>query len=210
MKLSLFSMLLFYSFVFCSCKDQGPHPTDMVGHFTVTTTLNEKSDDHNKVKSSVTKVYEEAKSEIAKSIENIKHELDLSKIDTTTVEGKIEYATKKFSKTMAEMGTTMGELGTDLAGLFSDLTTSGVRLGEILLKNMKMEVELQADGDIKFKNTWINIAFMNARWEVKKDKFSLFTDENELPEVFKIKESNQDGFVLDNEHLIIKFAKTKS
>jgi hypothetical protein len=192
-----------------SCKDSAPQPSDMVGYYTVSGKFSNEAIDENEIKSSISDAMKEAKAEIAKAKEEINLEFDLSSIDTSTTEGKIEYTAKKFSKSMAELGTDMGEVGTELGSLFANLTTSGIDLGENLLKNIKFEVELQADGDLKVNNQWITLGLNNAKWEVKDDQFILFKDNNEAADVFLIKNRNSNGFELVKDELEIQFVKSK-
>lgn len=203
------SILLFFSLflILTSCKDRGPQPDDMVGLYVVSAQLTDGVFDKEDIKSSITDAFKEAKNDIAKAKDEIKTEFDLLTIDTSTVEGKIEYAAKKFSKSMAELGTSMGEIGTELGGLISGLTTSGFDLGENLLKNMKLDVELQSDGDIKVNNPWVNIGLKNAKWEVKGNQFILIRDNNETPDVFEIKDRNANGFTLSKDEIEIQFVK---
>jgi hypothetical protein len=192
-----------------SCKESGPQPVDMVGHYIVSANLSKKAINTDDIKNKISEAMEEAKDNISKSKDEIKKEFDLTMIDTSTVDGKIEYAAKKFGQSMAELGTDMGELGTEVGSLFSDLTSNGINFGESLLKNLKIEVELQADGDIKVDNTYVLLGLTNATWKVENDQFLLYKDKQEKPDTFLIKERNTEGFTLTKDELEILFVKNK-
>lgn len=191
-----------------ACKDTSPQPSDMVGHYIVSAQFTDNTIDKEEIKSSISNAMKEVKDEMAKAKDEIKKEFDISTIDTSTVEGKIEYAAKQFGKTMAEIGTNVGELGTNLGTVFSDLTGEGVAFGEGMLKNVKLNVELQADGDIKVEDTFYLLGLNNAKWEVKGDEFLLYKNDNQEPDIFIIKERNKSsGLVLEKDKLEIHLVK---
>lgn len=194
-------------FSLISCKESGPYPSDMVGNYTVTASLAEGVIDKNAIRDSIQTAMEKAEEDIKKAKEEIEKELNLNDIDTTTTEGKIEFAAKKFGKSMADIGVNMGELGKDMGNLFSNLAEDGIGLSESILKNLDIDVELLQDGKIKTKGGIISLGLKDATWLVKDDYFLLKTSESDTQDTFKIKDRHPDGFELEKDKLLITFTK---
>ena len=104
-----------FGLLFCvCCKDTGPHPSDLVGKYNVSIKLKEDVINKDKIKESVDDAVKDAQAELSKAKEELSKEMDFSHIDTTTMEGKIEYAAKKFGSSMAEMGIGLGEKSNEM------------------------------------------------------------------------------------------------
>lgn len=199
-----------FGLLFCvCCKDTGPHPSDLVGKYNVSIKLKEDVINKDKIKESVDDAVKDAQAELSKAKEELSKEMDFSHIDTTTMEGKIEYAAKKFGSSMAEIGIGLGEKSNEMGSLFSDLAGQGVGLGASLLNNIKIILELQADGDIKAKGSLISLGLSDATWEVKGDDFLLKTRETDTPDVFHIIERSSKGFTLEKDKWVIEFVKVQ-
>lgn len=190
-----------------SCKDTGPHPVDLVGNYVVSARMNKDIIDKDAIQSEIKAAMQEASSEMAKAKEELAVEMDFNSIDTSTTEGKMEYAAKKFGQSMAEVGMTFGEAGKNLGDLVSNLAVEGVGLGETILNNINLEIELQADGDIKAKSTIVNLGLKNATWEVVGDQFILHKENNDTPDTFIIKHRTNTGFTIENDDISIDFNK---
>jgi len=190
-----------------SCKESGPFPADLVGSYTVTASLKEDIINKNAIRDSIETAMQKAEYDISKAKEEIEKELSLNDIDTTTTEGKIEFAAKKFGKSMADIGVNMGELGKDMGNLFSNLAVDGLSLSESILKNIQLDVELQSDGKIKTSGGLISIGLKDATWLVNNDQFLLKTSESETQDTFIIKDRTNDGFVLEKDKLLVTFSK---
>lgn len=203
--ISLFTFCIFLPFM--SCKDLGPNPEIMVGTYQVTGQLKDGTIDTEEISKSVSDAVKDAKVEIQNARKEIDQELDLANIDTTTAEGKIEYAAKKFGKSMSDIGLTMGELGKDLGDLFGGLAGEGIGLAQSILKNINAEIDLQADGDLKAKNSLINISLPNATWQVDGDQFILHTDNKTQSDTFLITKRSGEGFMLSKDELELHFVK---
>jgi hypothetical protein len=200
-------------FTFCSilflnaCKEFGPQPPSMVGTFEVSGKLKDGTIDTDEISNSVSDAMNEVKTEMQKARREIDQEFDLANIDTTTAEGKIEYAAKKFGKSMSDLGLSMGEMGKDLGNIFGGLAEDGMGLAQSILKNINAEIELQADGDVKAKNSLINISLPNASWQVDGDQFILFTDHKAQSDTFLISNKSTEGFILSKDELELHFVK---
>jgi hypothetical protein len=208
MRSFIFSLVIFSNIIFLgSCKESGPYPSDMVGNYRVTASLAEGVIDKNAIRDSIQTAMEKAEEDIKKAKEEIEKELNLNDIDTTTTEGKIEFAAKKFGKSMADIGVNMGELGKDMGNLFSNLAEDGIGLSESILKNINIDVELLQDGKIKTKGGLISLGLKDATWMVNGDYFLLKTSESDTQDTFKIKDRHLDVFVLEKDKLLITFTK---
>ncbi|MBC7884211.1 MAG: hypothetical protein H7X99_01970 [Saprospiraceae bacterium] len=202
---SLFFIPVFITF--CACGDSGPHPSDMVGHYTVTAALDEDAINKTAIRDSIQTAMQHAEDEISKAKEELEKELNLNDIDTTSIEGKLEFSTKKFGKSMADIGINMGELGQEMGNLFSDLAADGINLSESILKNINLDVELLPDGYIRAKGSLISLGLKDAKWQVVGDHFLLKTNETDGQDTFKINSRTNDGFVLEKDKLQITFLK---
>lgn len=192
---------------FISCNEFGPNPTSMVGLYEVSAQLKDGTVNTNEITKSVSDAMKDVKTEMQKARNEIDQELDLANIDTTTAEGKIEYAAKKFGKSMSDIGLTMGELGKDLGNLFGGLAGEGVGLAQSILKNINAEIDLQADGDLKANSSLISISLPNATWKVDGDQFILFTDNKAESDTFLITKKSTEGFILSKDELELHFMK---
>lgn len=194
-------------FSLMACKESGPFPSDMVGNYSVTASLAEGTINKSAIRDSIQTAMEKAEDDIKKAKEEIEKELNLNDIDTTTTEGKIEFAAKKFGKSMADIGVNMGELGKDMGNLFSNLAVDGISLSESILKNINIDVELLQDGKIKTKGGLISLGLKDATWLVNDDYFLLKTNESDTQDTFRIKDRHAEGFVLEKDKLLITFSK---
>jgi hypothetical protein len=208
MRSFVFSIVVFCNIIFfVSCKESGPFPSDMVGNYSVTASLAEGTINKNTIRDSIQMAMEKAEDDLKKAKEEIEKELNLDDIDTTTTEGKIEFAAKKFGKSMADIGVNMGELGKDMGNLFSNLAEDGIGLSESILKNINIDVELLQDGKIKTKGGLVSLGLKDATWVVQDDYFLLKTSESDTQDTFRIKDRHTDGFVLEKDKLLITFSK---
>lgn len=120
MKSLILSFIVFSNIVLLiSCKDTSPQPSDLVGNYTVTLSLRDGVVNTEAIKDSINDAMSKASEELNKAKLEMNEEFNFADIDTTTPEGKIEYAAKKFGKTIAEAGLGMGELGKEMGSLFS-------------------------------------------------------------------------------------------
>ncbi|HPN69031.1 MAG TPA: hypothetical protein PLZ32_05910 [Saprospiraceae bacterium] len=202
-----YAIFLFCSLIIFSCKDNSPQPADLVGNYTVEAKLKEKVIDTEAIKDTIAKAMEEASKEIEKARKELNEDLDLSNIDTTTLEGKMEYIGKSFGAKMGNLGLEMGDLGKDLGGMVGELAGTGLSLSEQLLRNVKLDVELQADGDVKTSSKFINFGLDNAKWRVENDEFIVVKPEDSQPDHFKIIERNDTGFSIEKDKVILHFTK---
>ena len=208
MKSLIYSFLIFFSFIFLvSCKDSSPQPSDLVGNYTVTLSLRDGAINTSAIKDSINDAMAKASDDLKKARVEMNEELNFSSIDTTTPEGKIEYAAKKFGKTMAEVGLGMGELGKDMGSLFSGLAEGGIGMTKSILENMTFDVELQADGDIKSTGSVLNIGLNDKSWKVAGDDFIIIDANNKEDQVLKISERSNTGFTLTKDEVVIKLVK---
>ena len=202
-------VFLFSAVILISCKESGPHPSDIVGNYTVKVKLKEGIIDKKSIKEEIRAAMEKAGDDIKEAQKEIEKDLDISSIDTTTIEGKIEYASKSFSKSMAESGLELSKFSTEFGAAISGIAESGLNFSENLLNMVNIEVELQADGDVKAKNSIFNLGFSNAKWEIQGDEFIITKNDQQQPEFMKILKRDDSGFSLEKDNLILEFVKKK-
>ncbi len=208
MKSLIFSLIVLSNIVFLvSCKDTSPQPSDLVGNYTVTMSLRDGVVNTEAIKDSINDAMSKASEELKKARVEMNEDLNLSAIDTTTPEGKIEYAAKKFGQSIAEAGLGMGELGKEMGSLFSGLAEGGIGMTKSILENMTLDVELQADGDLKASGSVLNIGLNDKTWKVVGDDFILTDGNKNEDQVLKISERNESGFTLTKDEVIIKLVK---
>ncbi|MBK8054230.1 MAG: hypothetical protein IPK35_13400 [Saprospiraceae bacterium] len=204
-------ILLFVSIllVIFSCKDSGPHPSDMVGIYDVKARLKEGTIDKKSVKEEIKSAMEKAGADLKTAKDDIKNDFDLSSIDTSTIEGKLEYAAKNFGKLMTETGLELGDITEELGAALGGIAESGIDFSETMLKMVHLQVELQADGDIKAKNSIFNMGLSDARWEIKGKDFVVIKHDSQQTESMKILKRDDSGFSLEKDNLILEFVKKK-
>lgn len=201
------NFLILSLFLTTSCKESGPHPSDMVGTYEVKARLKEGTIDKNAIKEEIRSAMDKAKEDIEKAKDDINNDLDLSAIDTSTLDGKLEYAAKSFSKSMTDAGLEIGNLTNDFGQALSGIAESGLNFSENILKVLNIQVELQADGDIKSKNGIFNMGLSNAKWEIKDNQFILLGQGSSAPESMKILKRDASGFSVEKDNLILDFVK---
>lgn len=202
-------LLLITVLTFTSCMNSGPHPTDMTGKFRLTFSMKEGAINKEKINNSVRDAIKDVESEMSKAKKEIDAAFDVSSVDTTSIEGKIEYAAKIFGKSMSQLGTNMGDLGISLGGILGSVAENGITFSESILNEIEVNVELQQDGDIKADNSILNFGTANAFWEVKGDEFIISDKEKKPNNTLKIIERNSEGFVLEKEQILLHFKHLK-
>jgi hypothetical protein len=132
--------------------------------------------------------------------DKVKSELSTENIDTSTVEGKIEYAAKNFAKGMSGFGEMMAQLGTDLSSLSLSAIDGLFDQTNGLTKNMNADVELKEDGSVKITGNPI-LKFIAAQltWDLEGDYFILKNDKGEVEQKLLISDKTSEGFILSNE-----------
>jgi len=207
MRIQFFLFTFAFVCILLSCKDTSPQPSDLVGNYTVTLSLRDGAINTTAIKDSINDAMAKASDELKKARIEMNEEFDFSSIDTTTAEGKIEYAAKKIGKSMAEVGLGMGEFGKEMGNLFSGLAEGGVGMTKSILENITFDVELQADGHIKSSGSIFNIGINDKSWKVVGDDFILVDANKNEDQVLKISERNDNGFTLTKDEVIIKLIK---
>jgi hypothetical protein len=141
--------------------------------------------------------------------EVLNEEIDLSEIDTTTPEGKIEYAAQKMAKEFAKVGKTMGKEMAEMGGLFGNLGTGLLDGLSSMLEGQRFDVELQADGDVKIKGLGLlAMATSDKKWSVV-DNDLVITDVNGKEEARGMIVPDATGFTVEHKELMIRFVKKK-
>lgn len=193
-KLWLFYILT--AFVLVACSESGPHPKSMIGLYEVDVTLHDKN-----IKKNTKTGLQDAKREIQKELEKMEKQFSAEPMpDTSTVEGKWEYASREFGKSMQKLGSGIAEsvlsLGEELHNVVNGFPSG-----------LQMEVVLQENGAMDIKSKSLASAFIpDYTWAVSGDSLIL-TNESKEKHQFLIKEKTDKGFVLENNTFILHCRK---
>lgn len=82
-------------------------------------------------------------------------DLDLTKIDTSTIEGKVEYSATAFAKSIFQIGIQLGNVGDEIGKYADQLSTESISGLASFLDQQIFEVQLFEDGSIKTKGDMI-------------------------------------------------------
>jgi 5-hydroxyisourate hydrolase-like protein (transthyretin family) len=201
-------VIIFFIFIttLVSCKNE-PTKQSLVGKYEVQVELKDKEEIKNKIKDEMGKAADDVKIDIQTSKENIKDEIDLASTDTTTTEGKIEYAAQLMAKEMAESGLELGKaagkmtksMGAMASGLFDGI--------ENILSDQRFDVELQEDGDVKLPGM-VSIFAPNVTWAVEGNTL-IIKRSNDADQRLEIVSHDASGFVctVDKVRIIAKRKK---
>jgi hypothetical protein len=199
--------VLIVPFIF-SCKETAKPNPQLAGIYDVKMQIHDDLLQREEWKDSVRIALEEAK-ESLKDI-NIESDLELSQIDTTTAEGRIEYAAKNIVKEISGKNLPVEQIGTGIIQLAEGLLNGGLGIAKSILNHLSFQVELLPDGQIKGNDLALNtISAENAHWESTRDSFYLSDKENESKTGFYIKESDSKGFIITKEKVDFIFTRVK-
>ncbi|MBK9733468.1 MAG: hypothetical protein IPO92_00295 [Saprospiraceae bacterium] len=189
---------------FFSCKDKDVKMSDLVGNYEVSMKLKEGTIDKASIKDSIDNAMEIAKKDIQKAKSEMEKDLNIDEIDTTTAEGKIEYLTKSFGKSIADVGLNIGDEMTEMA---SDLATKGLNLSEEILSKIRVNIELFENGKVKSSASLFNIGMDDATWKVAGNQFFITKDNESEKDSFTIIQRSQNGFILEKDKFHFVFTK---
>ncbi len=202
------SLLLACLCILIACKESKIEKNNMVGTYSVHLELDTKTFDKQSVKDSVSQALNKAKEEISKAQSEFAQQMDTSKIDTSTAEGKMEFIAKSFAKSLSSFGKDLGELGIMMGEAAGDIAVNAMDMTEELIQKIKMDVELRADGKMVSSSSFVNnIQFMGSNWEVKEDQFIFKNSENQQLHQYKIADLTDKGFVLVQDKYRLIFNK---
>lgn len=204
-KMHVLLTLLFIT-VLQSCTNNNPRK-EFAGDYTVKIELQEGIIPKSAIKDSIQAGLQQAKEALKNAKTEISDDFNLEKIDTSTPEGKIEYAAKAFGKGMAEFGTAMGEFGRSMGELAIGIANGSIDLADNIIKNIKFDVSLLEDGTIKSNDTSNSkFSFDKSTWEIE-GKTLYLVDSEKNKEAFKIISKKDDGFVLEKDKVRLVFSK---
>jgi hypothetical protein len=191
-----------------SCKDTSPQPTSYVGDYEVTLSFDDNIINKEEIQQDINDAVVELKEELSKAKTDMTGELNLNHIDTSTVEGKIEYASKKFGQSMAELGTDIGSLGAEMGIKLSVLAENSLNKAETLLNGVKFDVTLQADGDIKTSgpSVW-RFGINDATWKVSEPYFLFQKDKDSKTDSLHIISQDNNGFSIRKDKFVVHLTK---
>lgn len=203
MKVIIFSLLSLFA-----CSSSVKTPSTLVGEYEISVRLKEKSKEVlNSMKDSVKLALQEAKKQMA----DTKISLDLNDIDTSTAEGKIEYAAKSLTKQFTDsLSPEFGMLADGVSALAHSTGDIGIKMLETVLKLVTIQVSLKEDGSISTNQELIKAQFnTDLKWKQDGDKFILLNSDGATEQSFIIQNRRDSGFDLVNEEISLHFQKIK-
>jgi hypothetical protein len=205
-KLTLFLIII----GLIACKSNKNTKEEFAGTYDMQVKFEKNLIDKLAIQDSIKTALAEAEKEITNAKVEIKEDLDGSKIDTTTPEGKMEFAAKKFGEGMSEMGNSLGTMAKGMAEMAGNMAEGGIELADNLLKNLKVRVELLEDGSVKGSSlNFSGVRMDDATWDVRDKKFYLKSNKDSSEEEFKITKVTDTGFELEKDKATLVFTRVK-
>lgn len=193
--------------LFQSCSNFNNTRKEYAGKYTVKLELEKDVIPKEAIKDSIKAGLTEAKEAIKNAKKQMNDDLKLDEVDTSTTEGKIEYAAKTLGKGIGEFGLAMGEFGRSMGELAANVAAGSLDLAENAINKINFKVELKEDGKITSDKTGVNnFKLDESTWEVDGKTFYL-VDNDKNKEAFEIVSKKEDGFVLKKDKLKFIFSK---
>ena len=208
------SQIIFLSFLIAltlvTCKTNKTPREEFAGTYDMQVKFEKNLIDKLAIQDSIKTALAEAEKEIDKAKLEVKEDIDVSKIDTSTSKGKMEYAAKEFGQGMSEMGTTLGTMAKGMAEMAGHMAKGGIELADNLLKNLKVRIELLDDGKVKGSSlNFSGVHMDDATWDVRNKKFYLKSNKDSSEEEFNITKVTDTGFELEKDKATLVFTKIK-
>lgn len=191
--------------LFAYCKQKEVKPMEITGKYSVHLELDQKQFNKQTVKDSIAQAMSKAKEDLAKAKIEVDASMDTSFIDTSSFEGKMEYFAKSFAKSMASFGKDLGEMGILLGEAAGDVAAGAMDFTESLLQKIKLEIELQENGQVVTSSALANdIQFIGTHWEVAGDTLT-FKDNNGMKvQAYQVADLTPNGFqLLHNKYKLV-------
>jgi hypothetical protein len=188
-----------------SCKT-APDKASLAGDYSIKAEWKNKEKIQSDVKKELEGTWQKVSDDLSKAQEDLESDFDLSTIDTTTAEGKIEYASKKLAKEVSSVGMKVGESAGDLGKSVGNAALQGLGGLEAMFDGLNLDVTLQPDGDIKTKGmaSWVT---GNMSWDVVGDEMIIKDAKSEEVINAAIVSSDDKGFVLEYKELRLIFTR---
>lgn len=207
MKIKIIVSFAIATILFQSCSNFNNTKKEYAGKYTVKLELVKGIIPKEAIKDSIKAGLSEAKETINNARKQMNDDLKLEDVDTSTTEGKIEYAAKSFGKGVGEFGLAMGEFGRSMGELAANVATGSLDLAEKAINKINFKVELKEDGTVISDKTGVNnFKLDESTWEVEGKTFYL-VDSDKNKEAFEIVSKKEDGFVLKKDKMKFIFSK---
>lgn len=196
--------------ILLSCNQFGDPKKEFAGDYKVRVELDKEIFAENAIRDSINLKMAEMKKELGKAQKEMQDSFNLEKIDTTTPEGKIEYAAKSFAKGITGLAGPLGELGKSLGEMGAGIAKGSVSMIGDLIGNIRFNVSLNQNGTVS--TDYDNVNFFGTRdatWDVRGDKFIITGKDNEKQE-FDIIGKKEGGFELRKDKVRLVFDKQKA
>ena len=183
-----------------ACSESGPRPESMIGWYNVSlSSVNKQAGNEEQgIPEAENKMPSDREGSTSIS-ETVETDL-LQDIDTSTMDGKIQYSARQFE-------TSMKALGEGLSDVFNSLAKTGMNIKNGLLEDIRFDAELQEDGDIKIKEMPVDIfQVRDATWAVDGKQFFIFRGQSDTL-TFDIVKKSKKQILLQNEDIAIKLDK---
>lgn len=194
--------------LFSSCAYFGPNPPDMTGIYHVSFSLDDKLMDSKEISNQLNETLVETKAALQNSAREFEKDLNLSEIDTSTIEGKLEYTTKSLVKSFSGLGEALGSMGETMGTAISDHISGAIGTAINSLNGLTFTAELQEDGNFNIRGAMSLLDAVQNRWKVDGNDFILYSEQRGNEETrFKIEDRNKNGFRLKKDGFIMKFER---
>ena len=211
MRFYLSLLTIVFIMLFSACNSEKNTRNEYVGKYEVQIKLGDIPINKTAIRDSIKAGLAEADKALKEAKIEVDTDLKLNNIDTTTAEGKIEYAAKAFGKSMNEVGSTLGSLAKGMGELAAGIAEGGLDMADNILKNMHFKVELSDDGTIKGSTVnFSNVSFDGSTWAVRANKFYIKSKDGSSEEEFNITKHDENGFVIEKDKAIFTFTKEKT
>lgn len=205
---SKFFIFICLMILYTACKESSPKPAEIVGDYKVSFSLNDEVKLSDSIKMAIENARTEIQHELQQAKETMKDEFNTNEIDTSTVEGKLEYKSLKLTQSMADLGPDLGRLGAELGLNAASLAGDGVSWAANMLQSIELDVTLQADGDIKVSGSpFFSFGFNDATWRVHEDHLLFQRSKSSPIDTLQIVSSDHTGLKLKKDNFLIQLTK---
>jgi predicted regulator of Ras-like GTPase activity (Roadblock/LC7/MglB family) len=180
----------------------------MTGIYHVSFSLDDKLMDSKEFRNQLNETLAETKAAVQNSAQEFEKELNLSNIDTSTIEGKLEYTTKSLVKSFSGLGEALGSMGETMGTAISVHISGAIGTAINSLNGLTFTAELQEDGNFNIGGAMSLLDAGQNRWKVDGNDFILYSEHRGNEETrFIIEDRNKSGFSLKKDGLIMKFER---
>lgn len=190
-----------------ACGESGPRPKSMIGWYNVSLSSVNATVDSGMGDIQQKESNSDSEQGSGKSMSEADENEIAPDIDTSTIEGKIQYSGRQFETSLKTLGKNVAAWGQELSEVFNSLAKTGMNIKNDLLEDIRFDAELQEDGDIKIKEMPVDIfQVRDATWAVDGKQFFIFRGQSDTL-IFDIVKKSKNQILLQNKEIAIKLDK---